>query len=284
MTVNTLIYNLEYIKGKSKRALKTMGAWLICFFLSLFGLCNTDVNTNIRLIVSIWFFIMLISIIPFSIFFVIQYKIKATDYWKEESFNFTIKQNSLYLDEHPVYVCYDKTDNSIFIHNINIKKQSMEEPPFLALVTMHQIEEFVAYLKENNIPFILTTFNFLRTMYEYVLSNNKLLNLSVIFNNKPKEWGLCGDSYMWDYLQEYCKNIPFLYGKAKIEKIVKEQYEEKTGEELTKKSICYVEEFDHGGMSSGKIDGNFWIDTAIPLLIKNYKKENRKRWFYMKKE
>ncbi|MFQ9514395.1 MAG: hypothetical protein ACLRZ9_01070 [Eubacterium sp.] len=87
---------------------------------------------------------------------------------------------------------------------------------------------------------------------------------------------------MWDYLQEYCKNIPFLYSKAKIKKIVKEQYEEKTGEELTKNSICYVEEFDHGGMSSGKIDGNFWIDTAIPLLIKNYKKKNRKRWFYMK--
>lgn len=98
-------------------------------------------------------------------------------------------------------------------------------------------------------------------------------NLSIIFDNKPNKWGYRGDPYMWEHLKEYCKNIQVDCGEDRIKEIVKEQFKEITGEELTKKSDCYIEKFAHGGMSSGRVDGNFWVKTGIPLLIKNYKKE-----------
>lgn len=34
----------------------------------------------------------------------------------------------------------------------------------------------------------------------------------------------------------------------------------------------YVEEFSHGGMSSGQLSGEFWIDKGIPLIVSRYRK------------
>lgn len=101
-------------------------------------------------------------------------------------------------------------------------------------------------------------------------------DLSIIFNNKPTQWGLRGTPYMWDYLREYCKDIPFDCGEDRIREIVSEQFKLLTGEELTKQSDCYIEQFAKGGMTSGRVDGKFLLEVAIPLLIKNYRKEKKK--------
>lgn len=48
--------------------------------------------------------------------------------------------------------------------------------------------------------------------------------------------------------------------------MIAEKFRELTKEELTKDAVCYVEEFSYGGMSSGCISGEFWLEEGIPLL------------------
>lgn len=101
--------------------------------------------------------------------------------------------------------------------------------------------------------------------------------LSSIFEEKPEYWGLRGDSYFWNYLEEKFSNyrLPFEY--EELEKIIKEEYLKLTGDKLTNDSIGRCDELEHGGMSSGAISGEFWISIALPLLkerLKNYNKKN----------
>ena len=44
------------------------------------------------------------------------------------------------------------------------------------------------------------------------------------------------------------------------------------GEHLRTDVRPYVEEFSHGGMSSGQLSGEFWIDKGIPLIVSRYRK------------
>ena len=98
--------------------------------------------------------------------------------------------------------------------------------------------------------------------------------LSSIVEEKPEYWGLRGDSYFWNYLEEKFSNyrLPFEY--EELEKIIKEEYLKLTGLELTKDSIGRYDDFKHGGMSSGAISGEFWINTALPLLKERLKNLN----------
>lgn len=60
-----------------------------------------------------------------------------------------------------------------------------------------------------------------------------LKTVSVIFNERPKSWGLRGDPYLWDDLDKQ----------------------------------IYCEKYSHGGMSSGYVSLEFWVEVAIPMLI-----------------
>lgn len=90
--------------------------------------------------------------------------------------------------------------------------------------------------------------------------------VSTIFKEKPKQWGFRGDPYFWDYLKEIFDNYELPIEYNELEKIIKEEHLKLTGIELTKKSIGKCEKFEHGGMTSGGISGEFWITIALPLL------------------
>ena len=79
----------------------------------------------------------------------------------------------------------------------------------------------------------------------------------------PKRCGLRGDSYFWKYLQEH---IPEDMTANGIKQWIKNEHYKLTGKRLTLWSTEYVEEFAHGGMSSGRISGEWWLTTGIPLL------------------
>ena len=53
-----------------------------------------------------------------------------------------------------------------------------------------------------------------------------------------------------------------------IETIIKSEYRIKCGEELTPESMPFVSEYASGGMSCGKLSGEFWLEKAIPLIKK----------------
>lgn len=93
------------------------------------------------------------------------------------------------------------------------------------------------------------------------------MKLSVIFEEKPERWGFRGDPYFWDYLKKLAENMDII-SPDELEKWIKEEYLSVSGKELTDiyEDFAVVEQFAHGGMSSGGVDNLWWIEKGIPLL------------------
>ena len=95
------------------------------------------------------------------------------------------------------------------------------------------------------------------------------MKLSVIFEDKPGRWGFRGDPYFWDYLKTLAKDMDII-SPDELEEWIKREYLSVSGKALTDKNGDYavVEQFAHGGMSSGGVDNLWWLDEGIPLLKK----------------
>ncbi len=93
------------------------------------------------------------------------------------------------------------------------------------------------------------------------------MKLSVIFEEKPKRWGFRGDPYFWDYLKNLAENMDMI-SADELEKWIKEEYLSLSGKPLTDKYMDFavIEQFAHGGMSSGGVDNEWWVNEGIPLL------------------
>lgn len=101
-----------------------------------------------------------------------------------------------------------------------------------------------------------------------------MTSLSIIFNEKPEYWGFRGDPYFWEYLQNYFKNYEFPFDEEEFEQIIFKEHLKLSGEPLTVFSTAKVEEFAHGGTTSGGLAGRYWIDELIPLLKQRLREYN----------
>ena len=88
-------------------------------------------------------------------------------------------------------------------------------------------------------------------------------HMQSIFTPPPPTWGSRGNPYFWDYLEAH---IPEDITVDNLEQWIKDEHKHLTGQELNKDSSVYVEQFSHGGMSSGVICGSWWFETGIPVL------------------
>ena len=93
------------------------------------------------------------------------------------------------------------------------------------------------------------------------------MKLSTIFEEKPQSWGLRGDPYFWDYLKERAENMEII-SPDELEAWIKEEYYSLSGKPLTDEYMDFavIEQFAHGGMSSGGVDNGWWMNEGIPLL------------------
>ena len=93
------------------------------------------------------------------------------------------------------------------------------------------------------------------------------MNLSIIFGEKPKRWGLRGDPYFWDYLKERAENMDIL-SSDELEQWIKAEYFSLSGKAMTDEYMDFavIKQFAHGGMSSGGVDNRWWVEKGIPLL------------------
>ena len=93
------------------------------------------------------------------------------------------------------------------------------------------------------------------------------MKLSEIFENKPKQWGFRGDPFFWDHLKELAENMEMIT-PDELERWIKEEYFSLSGEVLTDDYMDFavIEQFKHGGMSSGGVDNQWWMEKGIPLL------------------
>lgn len=93
------------------------------------------------------------------------------------------------------------------------------------------------------------------------------MKLSVIFEEKPERWGFRGDPYFWDYLKNLAENMDMI-SADELEKWIKEEYLSLSGKPLTDEYMDFavIKQFAHGGMSSGGVDNEWWVNEGIPLL------------------
>ncbi len=93
------------------------------------------------------------------------------------------------------------------------------------------------------------------------------MKLSSIFEEKPKQWGFRGDPYFWDYLKERAEQMDML-SPDELETWIGEEYASLAGKALTDEYMDFavIEQFAHGGMSSGGVDNQWWMCEGIPLL------------------
>ena len=95
------------------------------------------------------------------------------------------------------------------------------------------------------------------------------MKLAVIFEERPQTWGFRGDPYFWQYL-EYLAEEMDIISEDELEQWIKDEHLALTGKAMTGgiNDYGYVEQFSHGGMTSGGISGYWWIEKGIPLLRK----------------
>lgn len=93
---------------------------------------------------------------------------------------------------------------------------------------------------------------------------------------EPEKWGLRGDPFLWEYLKKYYADIEVPYPIKKFHSEILLIFEIFTGRPLEKGERYFVSEFAkvHTGMSTGQLDGSFWVDIAIPELLNRLKKLN----------
>ena len=91
------------------------------------------------------------------------------------------------------------------------------------------------------------------------------MKLADIFNEKPERWGLRGDPYFWDYLKERAGDKDLITCDELVAWI-KSEHLALSGEEMTPFSMVRIAEFEHGGMSSGGVSGEWWFEAGLPIL------------------
>ena len=93
------------------------------------------------------------------------------------------------------------------------------------------------------------------------------MKLSVIFEERPKQWGFRGDPYFWDHLKERAETMEPV-SPDELEAWIRQEYFSVAGKALTDQygDFAVVRQFAHGGMSSGGVDNLWWINEGLPLL------------------
>jgi hypothetical protein len=90
------------------------------------------------------------------------------------------------------------------------------------------------------------------------------------FEPKPPQVGLRGDRYLWEELKIKSSTISIPNTANELEKLLHELFKELTGEAPQKGKFIFVERYDTGGMSSGMVCSDFWIDKGFSLIIQRY--------------
>lgn len=95
--------------------------------------------------------------------------------------------------------------------------------------------------------------------------------LSRIFQDEPARWGLRGDPYLWREMKATVDHYAYPDTEEQLTVLLEQIYQQLTGTSLANRDPVFVEKFSHGGMSSGYVSPQFWVEQAIPLLRTRYR-------------
>lgn len=91
-----------------------------------------------------------------------------------------------------------------------------------------------------------------------------------LFQDKPWQWGLRGDPYLWEEMQSHFAHTPLPDQAEQLEQLLAQAFETLTGQPIAAEKFIAVERFPRSGMSGGMVSPEFWRETAVPLLLKRF--------------
>ena len=109
-------------------------------------------------------------------------------------------------------------------------------------------------------------------VYEIARGLQNRTFVSDVFLEEPLQWGLRGDPYFWEMLKAAFAVDDLSMSEAALESKVHRIFKEKTQQDLTEDAVCYVEEYAHGGISSGYLSGEWIVNRCIPMLQERLRK------------
>jgi len=95
--------------------------------------------------------------------------------------------------------------------------------------------------------------------------------LSTIFQDVPSPWGLRGDPYLWNEMKDTLGDSAYPDTEEQFTALLEQTYQQLTGAPLANHDVIFIERYSHGGMSSGCVSPQFWVEKAIPLLRARYR-------------
>jgi hypothetical protein len=99
--------------------------------------------------------------------------------------------------------------------------------------------------------------------------------IAALFEPEPHRWGLRGDPWLWRDMRERFSAVPCPATADELEAIVTAEFERLTGHPVTHGEMIHLEQYSHGGMSSGMVWPQFWREDALPLLRKRLEEQRR---------
>lgn len=175
--------------------------------------------------------------------------------WDSRIFRYLTEKNTAYG--------IDKPAN--YLHYLNGLKEIINNPDF------HLISEFVQPHFEYQLSPLRTA-----ELMMFQADRARTSPLEPLFFHEPHQWGLRGDPYLWRDLRTALANKN-ANTSDELHKMLIEGYEKLTSKALKPNEEIRIERYNFGGMSSGFVSSNFWIETGFPLLLERYKKAGNKR-------
>jgi hypothetical protein len=98
--------------------------------------------------------------------------------------------------------------------------------------------------------------------------------LANLFQDEPMRWGLRSDPYLWREMKATLEHCAYPSTEEQFTMLLEQTYQQLTGTPLTHSDPFFVERYSHGGMSSGYVSPQFWVEIAIPMLQARYRNAN----------
>ena len=102
-----------------------------------------------------------------------------------------------------------------------------------------------------------------------------VVSVAKIFEGRPNQWGLRGDPFLWNDLETHFLSFNIPYSEVDFCKEMNRVFEKLIGSSLDSKEVIHIPKYSHGGMSSGMIDPEFWVNVGIPLLTERLAELNQ---------
>ena len=105
---------------------------------------------------------------------------------------------------------------------------------------------------------------------EIIKDHLNIRELQSIFEQNPAQWGLRGDPFLWEDLKNDLDATALPRSEKAFYNYIRNSFRKHTSAELVRDKAIHVPKYEAGGMSSGQVSSNFWIDTGIPHLLERF--------------